>query len=167
MPVVRCDSDAPEHRAKLGSICWGMMAAVARPVGKVEMTSTSGAVAAMQKEWNTIHQKVWDMWEVREKSDVLQEARRENRTIQFGRVYGLCVEKNAELPEGHPNRKFKGRVVFLGNRVMNQDYEAATFADLGMHRRISRVVDWPIVTVLHQATTQKWQMLFRLICSRR
>ena len=57
--------------------------------------------------------------------------KRSGTTVQFGRVHGICVEKNAELPEGHPNRKFKGRVVFLGNRVVNQDYESATFADLG------------------------------------
>ena len=41
------------------------------------------------------------------------------------------MEKNAELPVGHPNRKYKGRVVFLGNRVANQDFEGATFAELG------------------------------------
>ena len=32
---------------------------------------------------------------------------------------------------GHPNRKFKGRVVFLGNNVINQDFESGIFADLG------------------------------------
>ena len=68
---------------------------------------------------------------VREKADVMREAKRSGTTVQFGRVHGICVEKNAELPEGHPNRKFKGRVVFLGNRVVNQDYESDTFADLG------------------------------------
>jgi len=51
--------------------------------------------------------------------------------VQFGRVHALCHEKNEELPKGHPKRKFKGRVVFLGNNVVNQDYEAAIFADLG------------------------------------
>eukprot|EP00972_Heterocapsa_arctica_P086558 12759454-Heterocapsa_arctica.AAC.1 len=43
----------------------------------------------------------------------------------------MCVEKNSELPEGHPKRKFTGRVVFQGNRVTNQNWEAAIFQDLG------------------------------------
>ena len=46
-------------------------------------------------------------------------------------LFGICVEKNSELPEGHEARKFKYRVVFQGNRVVNQNYEAAMFNDLG------------------------------------
>ena len=41
------------------------------------------------------------------------------------------MEKNYELPPEHPSRKFKGRVVFQGNRVVNQNWEAAVFQDLG------------------------------------
>jgi hypothetical protein len=78
-----------------------------------------------------MHAKVWNCWEVREKKDVIREARRAGKVVQFGRVHGICVEKNSELPMEHPNRKYKGRVVFLGNRVSNQDLEAATFADMG------------------------------------
>eukprot|EP00972_Heterocapsa_arctica_P062250 9176967-Heterocapsa_arctica.AAC.1 len=43
-----------------------------------------------------------------------------------------CVSRRThELPAGHPKRKFKGRVVFQGNRVTNQNWEAAIFQDLG------------------------------------
>ena len=45
--------------------------------------------------------------------------------------FGICVEKNSEFPPGHPKRKVKGRVVFQGNRVTNQNWEAAIFQDLG------------------------------------
>ncbi len=41
------------------------------------------------------------------------------------------VLKNFELPEGHASRKCKGRVVFLGNQMKNQDFEQATFMDTG------------------------------------
>ncbi len=75
--------------------------------------------------------KVWNLMVVREKSDVVSEARTQGKTVQFGRVHGICVEKNYELPSGHASRKFKGRVVFLGNQVKNQDFEQATFMDLG------------------------------------
>ena len=78
-----------------------------------------------------MHARVWDVAVVREKSDIIREAKAAGKTVQFGRVHGLCVEKNAELPDGHPNRKYKGRVVFLGNRVLNQDYDDAVFEELG------------------------------------
>ncbi len=41
------------------------------------------------------------------------------------------AKKEYELPQWDPRNKFKGRAVLLGDRVFNQDYETATFADLG------------------------------------
>jgi hypothetical protein len=49
----------------------------------------------------------------------------------MGYLFGICVEKNSELPAGHPSRKFKGRVVFQGNRVVDQNWQRAVFEDLG------------------------------------
>ena len=49
----------------------------------------------------------------------------------MGYLFGICVEKNSELAKGDPSRKYKGRVVFQGNRVINQFYDAAIFQDLG------------------------------------
>ena len=49
----------------------------------------------------------------------------------MGRLFGICVEKGSELPETDPRRKYKYRVVFQGNRVVNQSWEAAIFQDLG------------------------------------
>ena len=63
--------------------------------------------------------------------DVAADARRDGKQVQFGHIFGICVEKNSELPKGHPNRKFKGRVVFQGNRVVDQNWEHAPFQDLG------------------------------------
>jgi len=51
--------------------------------------------------------------------------------LNFGHLFGICVEKGSELPEGHENRKMKYRIVFQGNNVKNQDWQAATFDDLG------------------------------------
>ena len=61
----------------------------------------------------------------------MAEARREGRVIQFASVHGITVEKAVELPESDLRRKHKGRAVRLGNRIWNQDYEQACFADLG------------------------------------
>ena len=113
MPVSQHCPSPTDHRNKLIDTQWGFNAMVARPVARAEATTDERAIKALAKEWATIHEKVWDVWKVREKADVKREAKRSGETVQFGRVHGICVEKNAELPEGHPNLKFKGRVVFL------------------------------------------------------
>ena len=54
-----------------------------------------------------------------------------NKEVNLAYLFGICVEKGSELPDNDPNKKYKYRVVFQGNRVVNQDWEAATFEDLG------------------------------------
>ena len=79
-------------------------AMVARPVNRQESTTQPKAIAAMKSEWSTMHEKVWNCWEVREKSEVMSDARRREAVVQFGRVHGVCVEQNSELAKDHPNR---------------------------------------------------------------
>ena len=62
-----------------------------------------------------------------------------------GLLFGFVVEKNPDLPEGDPRRVFKGRVVFQGNSVVNQHWEAAMFQDLGntlATMEASRIADY-------------------------
>ena len=47
----------------------------------------------------------------------------------MGFLFGICVEKNAEIDASL--RKFKGRVVFQGNQVYDQNHNYAIFQDLG------------------------------------
>eukprot|EP00969_Alexandrium_andersonii_P134934 5969506-Alexandrium_andersonii.AAC.1 len=49
----------------------------------------------------------------------------------MGYLFCICVEKNSELESTSPLRKYKYRVVFQGNRVVDQNYDAAIFQDLG------------------------------------
>ena len=56
------------------------------------------------------------------------QARRTGKTVHMGRIFGFMVEKNYESAE---HRKFKYRVVFQGNNVIDQDWGAALFQDLG------------------------------------
>merc|ERR1712113_553226 len=51
-------------------------------------------------------------------------------TFHIGRLFAILVEKNAELPEGHADRKFKGRVEFDGSDVRDQNREVALFQEL-------------------------------------
>src|SRR5690349_20589404 len=86
----------------------------------------------MNKEWTRLREKhVWDEASVEEWSSVAARARREGITVHFGRLFGICVQKNAELPDNDLRKKFKGRVVFQGNNVTNQNWENAFFQDLG------------------------------------
>ena len=78
---------------------------------------------------------MWKDHEIREWSEAAAEARKRKletgEDTQFGWVFGICVEKNHELPAGDPRRKYKYRVVFQGNRVVNQSWADATFLDMG------------------------------------
>ena len=73
----------------------------------------------------------WDESSVREWSDVAAEARRKSQEVHMGMLFGFDVEKNLDVPEGDPRRKFKGRAVFQGNKVVNYSWGAAMFQDLG------------------------------------
>ena len=131
MPTKRA-TEKPPHRQKIRPHQWPFNACVARPVGKAEIKAQPKAKAALQKEWDRLRlKKVWDLDPkgVRKWSDVAAEARREGKEVHMGMLYEICVEKGSELaPE---LRKYKGRVVFFGNQVKNQNWEAAMFQDLG------------------------------------
>ena len=48
----------------------------------------------------------------------------------IGSLHELCVEKGSELEPGNPARKFKGRVVFLGDRVKDEHGHVAVFEEM-------------------------------------
>ena len=128
MPVTR---EGQPHRDKLLPHEPIDDACVARPVGKQEIASTPAAQAAMQKEWDKLRNlKTWDEKEVREWQTVASEARATKHTVHVGRIFGICVEKGSELPEGNPGRKYKGRVVFQGNNVKDENSDYAIFNEL-------------------------------------
>ena len=53
-----------------------------------------------------------------------------NKTFHIGRLFAILAEKNAELPDGHKDRKFSGRVVFDGTDVVDRDKNAVLFQEL-------------------------------------
>ena len=63
----------------------------------------------------------------------------------MGMLFGFVVEKNPDLPAGDPRPKCKGRVVFQGNNVVNQNWEAAMLQDMGnapATKEASRIADY-------------------------
>ena len=106
--------------------------AVARKVPASEIAKNSVARDKMRDEHNKLTDHgVWDLSGVRSWSDVAAEAKRKGTKAHRGNVFGLCFEKGAELPAGHPDRKFKGRYVFQGNVVCDEYQETALFNELG------------------------------------
>ena len=103
-------------------------ACVARPVGRAELKATPKAQEAAQTEWKRLVESgVFDMSEVRSWHDVRREARQRGETIHHGSIATIVVEKGAELPKGDSQRKYKGRTVFLGDQVRDQNSETAIF----------------------------------------
>ena len=121
-----------QHRNKLSRDLIPLSALTRRQVPRKEMAGLPKALEAENAEWSRLRAKgAWDESVVREMSDVAAEARRKKTEVHFGYLFGFCVEKNVELPAGHPSRKLKYRVVFQGNRVKDQNFQDALFQDLG------------------------------------
>ena len=105
--------------------------AVARSVNKKEAAGNPKAQQAMQEEWDRLRAiGTWNEDGVRELDEVRKEAKNKGQTIHIGRLFPILVEKNSELPEDSPERKFKGRVVFDGSDVRDQDRQVALFQEL-------------------------------------
>jgi hypothetical protein len=129
MPTVPCSH---EHRPHVVEHELPFSALVARPVSKAEVKTNPKAQEALQKEWDRLRMAgCWDESKVVEWGSVSKAARESGTKLHVGRIFAICVEKGSELPEGNPNRKFKGRVVFQGNQVYDENWDAALFQELG------------------------------------
>ena len=63
---------------------------------------------------------------------VARKAKAKEAKAHFGRIFEICLQKGSELPRGHPEQKWKGRSVFQGNSVSNENNDHAIFAELGL-----------------------------------
>ena len=109
----------------------GPLLNVARSVGKAEIKQQPKAEEACAKEWERLQAgHTWDVESVREWRDVKREATARGETIHVGSLHELCTEKGSELPDGDLGKKYKGRVVFLGDRVKDQHGKVAIFEEM-------------------------------------
>ena len=146
VPVTPCIRPAPPqmHRGTLREIvkekikelefkkALELYAAVARLVSKDEVSRTPKAQEAMNKEWDKLLTKgVWDQSRVHDCHDIVAEARAKGETVHLGRIFEACYEKGSELPFDDPRHKFKGRTVFQGNNVHDENWDHALFAEMG------------------------------------
>ena len=91
-------------------------ACVARPVPHAEFVANPKAIEAAELEWGSLRalgkMGCWDELRPRDKAEVMSEARESGRTVHFGKLMELCVEKNSDiLGQG----KYKVRVVYQGD----------------------------------------------------
>ena len=136
MPCINTGG-SDEHRNKIVEQQLPFPAAVSRPVSRKEMLENPEALKKMRDEWSGLtEQGTFEFGTAKnplifEYDAIRHEGKQNNEEIHFGRVHGIMVEKHWQLPKEDPRRKFKGRAVLLGNKVTNQNIEAAFFQDLG------------------------------------
>ena len=103
---------------------------VARTVSRQEVKANHDANEACLAEWDRLEgQRCWDKEVVEEKRDLIAIYKGIN-TVHFGKLAEICVEKGSELDKHDPHRKYKGRVVFLGDRVKDTAGRPAVFEEL-------------------------------------
>ena len=88
------------------------------------------AKAPVDKEWEKL-QKIpsWDITKVRNKSEVIDDARTKGRKVHFASLMDICHLKNAEL-ETRP-QKYTGRVVLRSDIVKDDSGSYALFSEQG------------------------------------
>ena len=90
----------------------------------------SDAQAAVEKELGKLEKiPAWQLTQVRNKSEVIAEARNEGRTVHFASLGDLCHLNNSELQPQF--KKCKGRVVLRGDIVMDDSGSYAAFTEQG------------------------------------
>ena len=74
------------------------------------------AEAAVEKEWEKLEKiPAWQLTKVRNKKEVIEEARNQGRKVHFPSLMDLCYLKNSELEPQY--QMYKGRVVLRGDIV--------------------------------------------------
>ena len=138
MPTV---SGNTPHREKVTPNLPLFDALVARSLKKPEIARTPAAQKALNAECDKLRAaRCWDESDVREWSTVANAARTSNSKAHFCRLFEICVEKGSELPRGHADRKFKGRVVLGGNNVTDEVRLGGQPLP-GLHRPAARLGD--------------------------
>ena len=86
--------------------------------------------AAVEKEWEKLEKiPAWDTTKVRNKSEMIDDARTKGAKVHFASLMDFCHVKNAELETKH--QKYKGRVVLRGDIVKDDSGSYAALTEQG------------------------------------
>ena len=88
------------------------------------------AKAAVEKEWEELEKiPAWQLTRVRNKKEVIEEARNEGTKIHFASLMDLCHLQNSELEPQY--QKYKDRVVIRADIVKDDSGSYAMFTEQG------------------------------------
>ena len=88
------------------------------------------AKKAVDSEWSSLAESgAWDLKSVRPRRQVIDEAKKTGKTVHFGSLMDLCHEKNSELHLPESQKVYKGRVVFRGDQVKDENGFYAVFTE--------------------------------------
>ena len=118
------------------------MSLVATALRPKEWKSIPKAKERVQSEYDSLRKiKCWNEKGVREWADVKREANKAGTSVAKGRVFPICVVKHSESAV---LKKYKGRVCFQGNNVVDESGTLAVFAEQGSSASLAsgaRIVD--------------------------
>ena len=101
---------------------------VTRTLSRKEWTANPKAVEAVKAEAAGLRSnQTWNDDTVRLLRDLKREAQESNRSVKIADILTLCGEKFSELPEEF--RKFKGRVVYRGDKIYDELGNLVQFTD--------------------------------------
>lgn len=122
------DQSHRERVSHLNDVPPSIMALIHRQLTREEIRQDPQALKAIWEEGEGVRARgVWDDSTVREKADLIQEARREGKEIHIADIMAIASVKHWESPD---KRKHKGRLVFRGDQVKDSWGGAASFGEL-------------------------------------
>ena len=119
-----------DHCAPRGFASEEWFAFVHTPVSIQKALTIPDAKASLDKEWGKLeNKKAWDVNKVKPKAEVIARAKSTGRPVHFGSLMDLCHVKNSQL--GKEFWTYKGRVVFRGDIVKDENAHHAIFTEQG------------------------------------
>ena len=104
-------------------------AVVTRLLSRKETLANPAALRAIRNEADGLEKvETWDLKSVKEKWDVVNNARKSGEHVHLGKLMSICSEKYAEMPPEH--RVLKGRIVYRGDIGRDENGIAAVYQDL-------------------------------------
>ena len=124
--------DHLERDAPAGFVSHQWFAMVHKSIPMDKARRITKARAAVDAEFFKLDGRGFVDWDsVREKYEVVEDARVTKKKVHLGSLMTLCHEKNAELFLPEPDKEYKGRIVFRGDNIRDESGYLAVFSEQG------------------------------------
>ena len=130
-----------DHISDRGYASGEWFALIHTPIPMSQAMKIPAAKAKVDALWekHTTTKRTWMLDSVLPRKKVIAEAKALKKIVHFGTIMDLCHEKHSELQRHIPveKRGYKGRGVFRGDTVKDEDGFYAVFSEQGSSKRIS------------------------------